>query len=56
MGPPGNRRSWGPCVLDQTQKSLQRLAFECSTPPLHVCAAFVVTMKQQEQKGSTGAD
>ncbi|CAI9536178.1 unnamed protein product [Staurois parvus] len=23
MGPPGNRGSWGPCVLAQTQKSLQ---------------------------------
>ncbi|CAI9573318.1 unnamed protein product [Staurois parvus] len=22
MGPPGNRGSWGPCVLAQTQKSL----------------------------------
>ncbi|CAI9571163.1 unnamed protein product [Staurois parvus] len=24
MGPPGNRGSWGPCVLTQTQKSLQK--------------------------------
>ncbi|CAI9545623.1 unnamed protein product [Staurois parvus] len=22
MGPPGNRGSWGPCVLAETQKSL----------------------------------
>ncbi|CAI9621773.1 unnamed protein product, partial [Staurois parvus] len=24
MGPPGNRGSWGPCVLAQTQKSLRK--------------------------------
>ncbi|CAI9562414.1 unnamed protein product [Staurois parvus] len=25
MGPPGNRGSWGPCVLAQTQKSLRKM-------------------------------
>ncbi|CAI9583803.1 unnamed protein product [Staurois parvus] len=24
MGPPGNRGSWGPCVLAHTQKSLYK--------------------------------
>ncbi|CAI9537976.1 unnamed protein product [Staurois parvus] len=24
MGPPGNRGSWGPCVLAQTQKDLEK--------------------------------
>ncbi|CAI9570236.1 unnamed protein product, partial [Staurois parvus] len=24
MGPPGNRGSWGPCVLSQTQKAYEK--------------------------------
>ncbi|CAI9534428.1 unnamed protein product [Staurois parvus] len=29
MGPPGNRGSWGPCVLAQTQKSLTKRIKKC---------------------------
>ncbi|CAI9541759.1 unnamed protein product [Staurois parvus] len=30
MGPPGNRGSWGPCDLAQTQKSLLKRGGYCS--------------------------
>ncbi|CAI9619846.1 unnamed protein product, partial [Staurois parvus] len=34
MGPPGNRGSWGPCVLAQTQKSLCKRYQGISWDPL----------------------
>ncbi|CAI9594951.1 unnamed protein product, partial [Staurois parvus] len=34
MGPPGNRRSWGPCVLVQTQKAYEKGTRGISWGPL----------------------
>ncbi|CAI9610206.1 unnamed protein product [Staurois parvus] len=34
MGPPGNRGSWGPCVLAQTQKAYEKGTRGISWGPL----------------------
>ncbi|CAI9535114.1 unnamed protein product, partial [Staurois parvus] len=34
MGPPGNRGSWGPCVLAQTQKAYEKVTRGISWGPL----------------------
>ncbi|CAI9585742.1 unnamed protein product [Staurois parvus] len=34
MGPPGNRGSWGPCVLAQTQKTYEKGTRGISWGPL----------------------
>ncbi|CAI9555139.1 unnamed protein product [Staurois parvus] len=42
MGPPGNRGSWGPCVLAQTQKSPGKSQEHSWGPPTDPGPIFAV--------------